>query len=177
MNDVLNAIATRSSARLYDEKPLEKDKLEAIIDAGLKAPTGMNLRELHFSIINGNNKILEELDAEKRRLRNQDKLEHLFHYEAPHLIIISAEDDARWGEVDAGIASENICLAAESMGIGSLIIGCIYDALHGEKQEYFEKALGIPAGKTFKIAVAVGYKKDDKTPHDYNKDQQVTYVD
>lgn len=53
------------------------------------------------------------------------------------LIFLSAEDDFKWSRVDAGIAVQNMVLAAESLGLGTLILGCVYDALHGEKKEYF----------------------------------------
>jgi nitroreductase len=69
-----------------------------------------------------------------------------------------------------------MALAAESLGLGSLIIGCVYDALNGEKKEYFSKALKIPEGYSFQIALAVGHKTDAKTPHDYDYEKQVTIL-
>ena len=65
-------------------------------------------------------------------------------------------------------------LAAESLGLGTLIIGCVYDALHGEKKAYFSQALQIPEGYSFEIALAVGHKLDDKKPHEYSFENQVT---
>lgn len=69
-----------------------------------------------------------------------------------------------------------MAIAAESMGLGNLIIGCVYDALHGEKKAYFDKALAIPKGYSFQIALAVGHKTDNKTPHDYDVAAQVSYL-
>lgn len=175
-NAVLDVITSRSSARAYSDKEVSKEILDAVIDAGLKAPTGMNLQELYFSVVKGNNPVLEELDAEKRRLRNQDKQPVLFYYGAPYFIIISASDSDKWAKVDAGIAVQNMSLAAESMGLGSLIIGCVDDAMRGEKKEYFNEAFNIPEGKVFQIAIALGYKTDSKKPHEFNKDKQVSYV-
>ena len=79
-------------------------------------------------------------------------------------------------KVDSGIAVQNMAIAAESMGLGNLIIGCVYDALHGEKKAYFDKALAIPKGYSFQIALAVGHKTDNKTPHDYDVAAQVSYL-
>lgn len=92
------------------------------------------------------------------------------------MIFLSAEDDYRWSKVDSGIAVQNMAIAAESMGLGNLIIGCVYDALHGEKKSYFDKALAIPEGYSFQIALAVGHKTDNKTPHDYDESVQVSYL-
>ena len=78
--------------------------------------------------------------------------------------------------MDAGIAVQNMVLAAESLGLGTLIIGRVYDALHGEKKEYFSQALQIPEGYSFQIALAVGHKTDDKSPHEYDFGNQVTMI-
>lgn len=175
-NQVLEIIEKRSSARAYSDEKLTQAELDAILEAGLQAPTGMNRKEIRFSVVDGNNPILIELDEEKRRLRGQEKQPHNFYYEAPVLIFLSAEDDFKWSKVDAGIAVQNMALAAESLGLGNLIIGCVYDALHGEKKEYFSQAFQIPEGYSFEIALAVGHKTDNKTPHDYSYEEQVKIV-
>ena len=175
-NQVLEIIEKRSSARAYSEEKPTQAELDAILDAGLQAPTGMNRKEIRFSVVDGDNPVLAELDEEKRRLRGQEKQPHNFYYEAPMLIFLSAEDDFKWSKVDAGIAVQNMALAAESLGLGNLIIGCIYDALRGEKKEYFSQALQIPEGYSFEIALAVGHKTDNKTPHDYSYEEQVKIV-
>lgn len=175
-NQVLEIIEKRSSARAYSDEKLAQAELDVILKAGLQAPTGMNQKEIRFSVVDGNHPILAELDEEKRKLRGQEKQPHNFYYEAPVLICLSAEDGFKWSKVDAGIAVQNMALAAESLGLGNLIIGCIYDALHGEKKEYFSQALQIPEGYSFEIALAVGHKTDDKTPHDYDYEEQVKFV-
>jgi nitroreductase len=173
-NQVLEVMKRRSSARAYSEVKPAKEELDIILEAGLQALTGMNRQEIRFSVINGDNPILEELDEEKRKLRGQEKQPHNFYYEAPVLIFLSAEDGFKWSKVDAGIAVQNMTLAAESLGLGTLIIGCVYDALHGEKKAYFSQALQIPEGYSFEIALAVGHKLDDKKPHEYSFENQVT---
>jgi nitroreductase len=175
-NEVFTTIKHRSSARAYSEDPVTAEELDTILKAGLMAPTAVNRQEIHFTVVKGDNPVLTELDEEKRRLRGQEQQPHNFYYEAPVLIFLSAEDDFKWSSVDAGIAVENMALAAESLGLGSLIIGCVYDALHGEKQAYFSKKLQFPEGYSFRIAFAVGHKTDNKTPHEYEFDRQVTML-
>lgn len=175
-NQVIETIKQRSSARAYSHENLTKSELDLILEAGLQAPTGMNRQEIHFSVVKGDHPILAELDEEKRRLRGQDKQPHNFYYEAPLLIFLSAEDEFKWSKVDAGIAVQNMALAAESQGLGTLIIGCVYDALHGEKKAYFSQALQIPESYSFQIALAVGHKTDAKTPHEYDFEKQVTMI-
>lgn len=175
-NQVLEVMKTRSSTRAYTDEALTESELDSVLEAGLQAPTGMNRQEIRFSVVRGDNPILTELDEEKRRLRGQEKQQHNFYYEAPVLIFLSAEDNFKWSKVDAGIAVQNMALTAESMGLGTLIIGCVYDALNGDKKEYFSRALQIPEGYSFEIALAVGHKADDKAPHEYDSKRQVTMV-
>jgi len=150
--------------------------LDSIIDAGLQAPTGMNKRELHFSVVKGDDQILEELEIDLRKSRGQERPPKNFYYGAPVLIVISAEDGFKWSKVDSGIAVMSMSLAAESLGLGNLIIGCVYDVLNGDKKKYYDAAFGIPEGYSFEIALAVGHREDSKTPHEYDKSEQVTYV-
>ena len=175
-NLVLETMKKRSSARAFSEEVITKEELELFLEAGLQAPTGKNKKEIHFSVIQGDASVLTELDAEKRKLRGQGEQPHNFYYEAPVLIFLSAEEGFEWSEVDSGIAVQNMSLAAESLGLGSLIIGCVYDAMHGEKRTYFSEKLQFPEGYSFQIALAVGHRTDEKAPHDYDRTQQVTFV-
>ena len=175
-NQVLSTIEKRSSARAYSSKELTQSELDAIINAGLMAPTAANRQEIHFSVVKGDSEVLTELEKEFRGPEISEKPPHNFYYEAPVLIFISAENEFKWGSLDAGIAVQNMVLAAESLGFGTLIIGCVYDTLHGEKEEYFSKKLQIPEGYSFCVALAVGEKTDNKTPHEYDYERQVSVI-
>lgn len=176
MSNVIEAIRARSSTRGYTEEPLTDTELNALIHAGLQAPTAANKQEIHFTVIKGGDPVLQELEAEKNRLRNITEPAHNFYYEAPVVVILSADTDLKWGTLDAGIAVENMALAAEELGLGSLIIGCILDAVNGEKKEYFSQALKLPARYEYKIAIAFGHKAVTKEPHTYDAERQVTYL-
>lgn len=176
MNTAMEAIGKRSSTRGYTNEPLTKAQLEALLHAGLQAPTATNRQEIHFTVLKGDNPILKEIEEEKNRLRGLTGPEHNFYYEAPVVIILSMERNFRWSAVDAGIAVENMALAAESLGLGSLIIGCIRDALLGEKRDYFSGHLRLPENYEFGIAIAVGHKAVAKEPHTYDEEARVTYL-
>lgn len=176
MSNTIDAIRKRSSTRGYDTKPLTAAQLEALLHAGLQAPTATNRQEIHFTVLAGDNPILKEIEDEKNRLRGLSSLEHNFYYEAPTVIILSTESDFGWSAVDAGIAVENIALAAEDLSLGSLIIGCIRDALLGEKKKHFSKLLKLPENYEYAIAIAVGHKAVEKTPHAYDYAARVTYL-
>ncbi len=175
MSNVIEAIKKRSSTRGYTAEALTDAQLQALLHAGLQAPTAANKQEIHFTVLKGD-PILAELEAEKNRLRDLTAPEHNFYYEAPIVVILSADSSYKWSPLDAGIAVENMALAAEDLGLGNLIIGCIYDALRGEKKEYFSKALQFPENYEYEIAIAFGHKAVSKEPHTYNADAQITYL-
>ena len=176
MNTVTEAIKKRSSTREYTSQPLTEEELSTLIEAGLQAPTATNRQEIHFTVLKGGHPLLQELEEEKNRLREIVNPPHNFYYEAPTVVIISAERSFKWSSVDAGIAVENMAIAAQGLGLGSLIIGCIDDALKGEKRDYFSNALHFPENYEYKIAVAFGRKAAVKEPHTYDAGIQVTFL-
>ena len=174
--NTLEAIAKRSSTRGYLPKPLTGEQIDALIRAGLQAPTATNRQELHFTVLTGDNPILARIEDEKNGQRGLADLPHNFYYEAPLVVIISGEIGFKWTPVDAGIAVENMALAAEELGLGSVILGCIYDAMLGEKAEAFAKALDFPDGYRYQIAIAFGYKDTSKEPHEFDRQKQVSVL-
>ncbi|MCM1183626.1 MAG: nitroreductase [Roseburia sp.] len=174
MNNVIETIQKRSSTRGYTAQPLTDEELNTLIHAGLQAPTAANRQEIHLTVLKGDHPVLQELEEEKNRLREITAPEHNFYYEAPCVIVLSADKDYKWSALDAGIAVENMALAAEALGLGNLIIGCIYDALRGEKKDYFSNILKFPENYEYEIAIAFGHKAVTKEPHTYDAQKQVT---
>lgn len=176
MTDVLKAIEERYSTRGYTAEKLTKAELDTLVKAGLQAPTAANRQEIHFTVIDGENPILAEIQQEMLKGRDDANPAHNFYYEAPTLMILSGDANLVWSPVDAGIAVQSIALAAEALGLGSLIIGCIKGAMTGEKQEYFSKTLKLPEGYVYQVAIAVGHKDASKAPHEYNAEKNVTWL-
>ena len=172
MKDVLTAIKERYSSRGYKEQMITDEELNAVIEAGLQAPTAANRREIHFTVVKTDNPILNELQEEL--LKGRPNMGGKFWYGAPILIILSGPENFFWSACDAGIAVENMALAAEGLGLGTVILGCIKDAMTQDKKAYFNEAFKIPEGNVFQVALAVGYKDFVKEPHDYVKEDQVT---
>lgn len=176
MSDVLKAIEARFSTRGYTEEKLTKEELDSLIKAGLQAPTAANRQEVHITVVEGDNPILAEIEEEKNVGKGIQNPPHNFYFEAPVVLLLSADRAFGWGKLDAGIAVENIALAAEGLGLGSLIIGCIKDALTGEKRDYFAGKLKLPEGYDFEIAIAVGHGAASKAPHEYSVEKNVTFL-
>lgn len=187
MNEVLEIIAQRSSIRAYTDEKLTDAEIKTLITAGLRAPTARNMREVHISVVDGDNPVLMEIDKEcklkyiGKPIDNTVKqtiegFPNNFYYSAPTVFILSADKDFKWSKLDAGLAAQNIVLAAQSMGFGSLIIGIIDNAMRGEKEKYFAEKLKFPENYEFAIAVAVGHKNTEKEPHEIDFDKSVSFI-
>ncbi|MBQ7058648.1 MAG: nitroreductase family protein [Firmicutes bacterium] len=172
MKETLAAIKDRFSTRGYTDEKLTKEELDTILTAGLQAPTAANRQEIHITVIEKGNPILDELQTEL--LKGRPGAGRSFYYDAPLLMILSGPESFRWSACDAGIAVQSMALAAESLSLGSLIIGCIYDAMTGEKKAYFNEKLQIPEGNAYQVAFAVGHKNFTKEPHTYSMEKNVT---
>lgn len=186
MNKVLKTIEERSSIRSYTTTKLTDEEIRMILNAGLQAPTARNEQEIHISILAGDHPVLKEIDDEKKALQLIDVDEekkkgilnniHNFYYEAPTVFILSADKDFPWSQVDAGIAVENMTLAAQSLGLGSVIIGIIKKAMLGDKKDYFANICQFPENYEFMIALAVGHPNANKKQHTFDFDKLVKFI-
>ena len=168
--DVLKAISERRSHRAYKKEQLPEETLDAILKAGLEAPSAINRQPWHFSVVQ-DAELLQEIHNEAAevlgkggspRFANPD---FQMFYHAPTAIFLFGEKDFAWTKVDCGIAVENMALAAEGLGVGSVILGLPDAAFRGEKADAFRARLECPEGYDFVIALALGFADDTKDAH------------
>ena len=176
MNSILGAIEKRSSTRGYKPEKLTDAELERLLRAGLQAPTAANRQEIHITVVDGSHPILAEIEAEKNLQMNVQTPRDNFYYSAPLVLVLSGDKNFPWSALDAGIAVENIALAAEGLGLGSVIIGVIKGAMSGGKKEYFSETLKFPENYEFEIAIAIGHKAVEKEPHEYDMEKNISYL-
>ena len=168
--DVLQTISSRRSHRAYREEQLPEETLSAILRAGLESPSAINRQPWHFSVVQ-NPELLQEMHEEGAKIMGKDrnprftKPDFQMFYHAPTVIFLFGEKDFGWTQVDCGIAVENMALAAEGLGVGSVILGMPKAAFAGEKGDAFRKRLACPEGFDFVIALALGYSTDTKDAH------------
>lgn len=170
MSEVLDVINSRCSVRKYTDQPLPADICRTLVEAGLKAPTAANKQEIHITVVGKDNPVQQEIqnDLNPNAANN-------FYYNAPVTFYLSADESFGWSAVDAGIAVQNIHLAAASLGLGSVILGCMKQVLNGEKKAYYSEKLAFPEGYGYQVAIAIGYPEAGKEPHaiDFEKDVTV----
>jgi nitroreductase len=171
-NSVLKAIAERYSCRGYTDQALTEDQLKAIADAAVMAPSAMNLQPWKIIVINDRD-ILNDLEADAieclSKLEDKSIYERIMSrggkvfYNAPTMFLIPIKEG---GELDCGIVSQNIALAAHSLGLGSVICGMARLPFDGQRGQEFKERVAFPEGYKFGMSVLVGYPATSGTPHE-----------
>lgn len=166
MNEVIKTILSRRSIRKYTQEQLKKEDLDLILQCGIHAPSARNTQNWHFAVIQNQALIQEMDDAAKEALPQEIKDAHGegfkdYHifFQAPTIMIISGETaDEKYREMNASYAVENMCLAADSLGIGTCIVGFVKPLFAAPAWAAFASRLEIPETHTPMIAVTFGYK-------------------
>jgi len=144
--DVFDAIRKRRSVRSYQDRPVEKEKLEKVLEAARLAPSAKNRQEWRFIVVTDEEKIKMLVDACKGQR---------FVGEAPVVIVGLADPSvSRWYKVDIGIAMEHMALEAVELGLGTCWIGAFYP-------EKVKEILDIPDEKEVVALLTLGYPKDE----------------
>jgi nitroreductase len=169
-NELLELLKYRQSDRAYLEKPIEKDKLDRILEAGRLAPSACNAQPWRFIVINDlelKNKIADCTSSKVLGMNH-------FTKQAPvHIAIVeeranftsnagSMIKEKHFPLIDIGIAAEHICLQAATEGIGSCMLGW-FDELK------VKKLLNIPKSKRVLLIITLGYP-DGETREKRRKD-------
>lgn len=170
MNEVLNVIKRRRSIRKFEARQVGEADIAAIIEAGIHAPTANNEQPWHFTVIQ-NPEFLREINDTVRTVMAASDTEWVRNmgnnpafqvtYNSPTLIVVSGRTDGISWKVDCSAAIENMLLAAESLGLGTVWLGLMR---HYFSQEGAAKRLGIPEGYEPFYGVSVGYSAFKGTP-------------
>ncbi len=166
MNETLKTILNRRSIRAYKPEQIKEPELQAILEAGRFAPSGMNTQPWHFSVIQ-QKELLEKINATVKegllksgnpQMAERAKNENFsIFYHAPTLIIVSVDPKVATPQYDSAIAMGYMFLAAASLGVGSCWINAISMTFNAESGKAMAKSLAIPDGYTIHSAGAFGY--------------------
>lgn len=166
MNEVICAIEGRRSIRSYRTDPVPEEKLEAVVKAGLMAPSAMNQQSWHFVVISGKG-------AERYRTYCIEKLGRDPYYGAPAMILVFGKKDAIAPVCDGSLAIGNLLLAAKALGLGSCWIHCVNDLF---KEENAAAEWGVPAGYRPVGSVALGFPAGETPAAKPRKEGTVTRI-
>lgn len=185
MNEVIENILNRRSVRIYKEDQIKQEDLELILKAGLYSPSGCNMQPWHFTVVQSQEVINElSIESKKEFLNSENEMfqkmanneNYKLFYNAPTIIVVSGEKSAVTAPVDCSAATENMILAAESLGIGSCWIGLVTFLFKSERAQEFIKKLEIPEGYEPYYAITLGYKKYDNAKAPQRRENTVNYI-
>ena len=134
--EFFDVMENRSSIRKYTDEPLTQEEIRCIAEAGLKAPTATNKQEIHITVIHKDDPVQAKIQKDLNPEASVN-----FYYDAPVTFYLSAMDEFGWSDIDAGIAVENMHLAAKALGLGSVILGCMKKVVNGKKKEEYGRKM------------------------------------
>ena len=160
---VMENILSRKSVRSYTDQKLTDAQIETLLRAAMAAPSGRNLQPWSFVVLTDPS----EYDTIFEGNFNLDKFK-----QAAAVIVLCAEQTGNTWRDDLAAATENLLLAAESMGLGA-----VWTASYPYEDRYLppKKALGLPDAVIPYSIVPVGYPAGDEQPKDKWDPDKVHY--
>ena len=172
--DMLELIKSRRSTRKFLSRPVEEEKIDAIIEAGRYAPSGGNNQSCHFGVVEDGEKLNELAELVQREFSGMEYDAHTyaslvtsiqrskqgnytFHYHAPLLIIVTNQKGYGNAVADSACAIENMMLMANGLDLGSCWINQLRWLDENAALRTFLKNFQIGEAETLCGSVAIGY--------------------
>ena len=163
---------TRYSVRKFDDRPIKKETLDLILEAGNVAPTGCNYQPQRIYVVQSEEKIanLNELS----RCIFGAKTVLLFTYNKDEDWKNPLENGIHSGVQDVSIVATHIMLEAWELGVGTCWVNYFTNSR-------LEKELGLPENERAVLLMPMGYPAEDSVPlklHDElkNIDETVRFI-
>ena len=174
--DFLTLAKTRQSVRGYQSKPVAPEDVLKCLEAARMAPSACNSQPWKM-VVADDPALVKQLAA---AISPEGKPINKFAYQVPVLVAVVEEQAVlapgaaaaaeRWVGIDNGSAISHFCLEAAELGLGTCIRGSFDEA-------QVKALLGVPAEKTVKIVIALGYPSDETIRPKVRRDlaQAVSY--
>lgn len=156
MNEALQNLLTRRSCRAYENEQINPEELDAILEAGQYAPTGMGKQSPLIVVIQDAEKIREVEKLNGAVMGNPEG--HPF-YGAPTVVVVFADSESPLGVSDANLVIGNLLNAANAVGVDSCYIWRAKEAFASEEGKELKKAWNIPDKYVGAGNVILGYGK------------------
>ena len=166
---VIDAIMARRSIRQYKETPVPRELLQKIAECGVNAPNAMNKQEWEVRILddaNYMNEVTELMKQEMPQFVNSDApgFRNAFRNAMALIAVACPDDEMGMTLINVGLMGENMCLAAQELGLGTCIMAApsIFMNSSASAKPYLDK-LGFTPSYKLRYFLAVGYP--DETPN------------
>ncbi len=165
--DKLNYILDRRSIRRFTDQKIDSEMIKSILTAAMYAPSAVNMQPWHFVVIDDSSMMEKIMDIHPHARMMQS---------ASHAVVVCGDgqlqhDDGYW-VVDCGAATQNLLLAAQTLGLGACWVG-----LHPreERKSAFSRLLHLPSHIFPFALVALGYPEELKPRPDRFHAEKVKY--
>lgn len=166
---VLDNILARTSIRSYQDRPVEHDKIEKLLRAGMAAPSAVDKRPWHFIVVT-DKQVLNGLAQANPNAGMAAR--------APLAIVVCGDKTKALTRVpdywvqDASAATQNILLAAQGMGLGAVWTGT-YPVT--DRVEKVAAALNLPEHIVPFCTIVIGYPEKYQAPKDKWDEGNISY--
>ena len=139
MNEIIKGIKERRSVRSFKEEMPKKEDLEAIVEAGLYAASGMN-RQAPVILVITDKAVRDELSKDNAAIMGT---ENDPFYGAPAILVVLSKKEVPTYVYDGALVMGNMMLAAHSLGLGSVWIHRAKEEFETDKWKDFLKKQGL----------------------------------
>lgn len=147
-----NVIFTRRSIRRFEDKPVEEEKIERILKAGMQAPSAHNLQPWEFLLVT---------DKDKREALSKMSPWSGMVAKAPAAIVVIGHQDnpemLKFLPQDLGACTQNILLQIATEGLGGCWMGFYPDE---DRINSIRKYFNVPQDRIPFSVIALGYSQD-----------------
>ena len=174
-NPTIQTIMERRSIRDFKQEPIAREQLDLIMECGINAPNGQNKQSWAVRVVDNpavfdsivNMTIAANPDVDPEMVRG-------CYRGAPVMVYIAREKSYDFSTIDCGLLSENICLAAQSLGIGSICLGSPIRML--QKVGGIADMLQLDENYELVLCIGLGYPNEspEAKPRDKSK---VRYIE
>ena len=170
--DIFQVFRDRRSIRKYKDLPVEREKIEQLLDAARLAPSWKNLQCWRFLVLARPEQCKKLLDAFPDDNPGKKAIAM-----APVVIVVcgnpaesEVENGINYFVADVAIAFEHLCLAAHALGLGTCWMGW-YD------EARVKTALGIPAAMRVVGMTPLGYPDQEPKARPRKELSEIAFFD
>ena len=157
MNEAYQNLLTRRSCRAYTEEQVKPEDLDAILEAGMYAPTAMG-RQSPLMVAVQDADLMRKI--ERLNAAAVGNPEARTFYGAPMVIIVFGTDTLI-GTADANLVIGNLLNAAHAVGVDSCYIWRAREVFDSEEGKALKETWGIPENYVGVGNVILGYGKHE----------------
>ncbi len=166
----MEVIKNRTSIRQFTDQAVEKEKIDALVKAGMSAPSAMNKQPWKFVVVTNKEKISALGDSCGKPPVSKSALTIIVCGDMSKTS--NTPEDIWWSE-DCGAATENILLAATAQGLGGVWCGT-WPRMENVKK--IQEILNLPSNVVPYSMLAIGYPAENPQPKDkYTEDNVIRF--